>query len=160
MLLTKIQNRQAVVSVIGLGYVGLPLAIAFAEAGFPVSGIDVDEKRVAYINRGESYVEDVPSETLARVVSQSAPMFNGERRPGFYATTDWDPFVPHFAVDGLAMTAVCLDQATVQSADCVVIITAHSAYDWPWVVEHSRLLVDTRNVTRGLQIAAQKAVKL
>ena len=67
-LLTKIQNRTATVAVIGLGYVGLPLAVAFAKAGFSVVGIDVDEKKVAAVNRGESYIRDVPSEDLARLV--------------------------------------------------------------------------------------------
>uniref|UniRef100_A0A540V961 Nucleotide sugar dehydrogenase n=1 Tax=Litorilinea aerophila TaxID=1204385 RepID=A0A540V961_9CHLR len=52
----------------GLGYVGLPLAVVFAEAGYRVIGIDVDPRKVDAINRGESYVEDVPSERLARVL--------------------------------------------------------------------------------------------
>ena len=67
-LLTKIQNRTAIVAVIGLGYVGLPLAVAFAKAGFPVIGIDVDEKKVAAVNRGESYIRDVSSADLAVLV--------------------------------------------------------------------------------------------
>lgn len=53
------------VAIIGLGYVGLPLAVAFAEKGFPVVGIDVDRRKVDAINRGESYVQDIPSERLA-----------------------------------------------------------------------------------------------
>jgi UDP-N-acetyl-D-glucosamine dehydrogenase len=52
------------VGVIGLGYVGLPLAVAFVEAGEQVVAIDVDEAKVAAIARGESYVEDIPSERL------------------------------------------------------------------------------------------------
>ena len=52
-LLTKIHNHAAVVAVIGLGYVGLPLAVAFAEKGFPVVGIDVDGRKVAALNCGE-----------------------------------------------------------------------------------------------------------
>ncbi|MGQ9595717.1 MAG: nucleotide sugar dehydrogenase [Anaerolineae bacterium] len=68
-LLRKIEGREAVVAVIGLGYVGLPLAVAFAEAGFPVVGIDVDVRKVEAVNRGESYVQDVPSETLASLVA-------------------------------------------------------------------------------------------
>ena len=49
------------VGVIGLGYVGLPLAVAFAEAGQQVVAVDVDEAKVAASERGESYIEDVPS---------------------------------------------------------------------------------------------------
>ncbi len=52
------------VGVIGLGYVGLPLAVAFAEAGEHVVGVDVDEGKIASIEAGESYIEDVPSERL------------------------------------------------------------------------------------------------
>jgi len=63
----KIESREARVGVLGLGYVGLPLAVAFAEAGFHVIGIDVDARKVEAINRQESYIEDIPSATLARL---------------------------------------------------------------------------------------------
>ncbi len=64
-LIEKIDTRDAVVSVIGLGYVGLPLAVAFAEAGFRVVGIDTNQERVNELNRGISYVQDVASEKVA-----------------------------------------------------------------------------------------------
>ncbi|MEZ4869978.1 MAG: nucleotide sugar dehydrogenase [Caldilineaceae bacterium] len=64
-LLQKIKTRQATVAIIGLGYVGLPLAVAFAEVGFRVTGIDIDPKRVAGLNAGYSHVSDIPSERLA-----------------------------------------------------------------------------------------------
>lgn len=67
-LLTQLQNRTAVVSVLGLGYVGLPLAVVFAEAGYRVIGIDPIQSKVDALNRGESYVMDVPSGTVARLV--------------------------------------------------------------------------------------------
>src|SRR5258706_1686302 len=66
--LEKIETRDAQVSIIGLGYVGLPLAVVFAEAGYRVVGIDVDERKVDAIHRGESYIEDIPSERLRRLV--------------------------------------------------------------------------------------------
>lgn len=62
----KFDERQAFVSVIGLGYVGLPLAVAFADAGLRVLGIDTDQEKVDAVNRGESYIQDVPSEELQR----------------------------------------------------------------------------------------------
>ena len=68
-ILEKIESREAVVAIIGLGYVGLPLATLFAEAGFRVIGIDVDGPKVAAINRGESCVQDVPSASLERLLS-------------------------------------------------------------------------------------------
>ena len=63
----RIARREAVVCVVGLGYVGLPLAVTFADAGFRVRGVDTDAKRVAAVNAGRSHVPDVPSETVARL---------------------------------------------------------------------------------------------
>ena len=85
-LLHKIERREAVVSVIGLGYVGLPLAVVFAEAGFRVLGIDLDETRVASVNRGESYISDVPSDTLGALTSTAGAGQKGSLRAhGDYA---------------------------------------------------------------------------
>ncbi len=67
-LLDKIKNRTARTGVVGLGYVGLPLAVEFGNAGFTVIGIDLDQRKVDAINRGESYIQDVPSEAVARLV--------------------------------------------------------------------------------------------
>ena len=67
-LLANIEARRARVAIIGLGYVGLPLAVAYAEAGFTVYGIDVDENKVASINTGTSYIEDMPAERVRRLV--------------------------------------------------------------------------------------------
>jgi len=58
-----------IVGLIGLGYVGLPLAVAFAESGATVIGLDVDPTRVARVRAGESFVEDVPTSTLAGLVT-------------------------------------------------------------------------------------------
>ena len=68
-LLARIDGREATVAVVGMGYVGLPLAVVFAEAGLTVVGLDVSPARMDQINRGESYIEDVPSETVARLVA-------------------------------------------------------------------------------------------
>ena len=57
----KFSNRTANVGIIGLGYVGLPLALLFTEAGFPVTGFDVDAQKVGKLSRGESYIYRVPS---------------------------------------------------------------------------------------------------
>jgi len=64
----KIRNRQARIGIIGLGYVGLPLAVEFAKAGFAVTGFDVDVAKVSSINKGHSYIGDVPSEDIAAAV--------------------------------------------------------------------------------------------
>ena len=67
-LVKKLNERSARVAVLGLGYVGLPLAVVFAEAGFEVLGIDPAEGKVQAINRGESYIQDVPTEQVQRLV--------------------------------------------------------------------------------------------
>lgn len=67
-LIKKFQSRQATFGIIGMGYVGLPAAVAFAEEGFDVVGIDVDVTKVAMLNRGESYVEDVPESQLRPLI--------------------------------------------------------------------------------------------
>ena len=64
----KIRQRTARVGVVGLGYVGLPLAVEFAKAGFSVTGIDVSAEKAARINQGESYIGDIPTSTLAPLV--------------------------------------------------------------------------------------------
>ena len=67
-LVAKFTTGKAKVGVIGLGYVGLPLAVLLAEAGYQVVGVDTDENKVAAVNRGESHVLDVPHEALAALV--------------------------------------------------------------------------------------------
>jgi len=78
-LLKKLSDRSAVVAIMGLGYVGLPLAVVFAEAGFTVIGVDPVVEKVERINRGDSYVMDIPSEQLARLVQSGQ----------IHATTDF-----------------------------------------------------------------------
>ena len=69
-LLEKIKSKQARVAILGLGYVGLPLATVFADAGFAVFGIDTDPQKVESILRGRSYIQDVSSESVTRLVSE------------------------------------------------------------------------------------------
>ncbi|EIA19362.1 nucleotide sugar dehydrogenase [Listeria fleischmannii] len=66
--LQKFKERTAKIGVIGLGYVGLPLAIELADAGFEVVGIDIDESKVASLNEGKSHILDVPEERVAKAV--------------------------------------------------------------------------------------------
>ena len=67
-LLEKIRSKKARIGVIGLGYVGLPLATEFARAGFDVTGFDVDASKISLINCGKSYIPDVPEAELAAEV--------------------------------------------------------------------------------------------
>jgi len=67
-LIEKFEDRSALVGIVGIGYVGLPLAVVFAEAGFTVVGVDPVEEKVAAINRGESYILDVDSVRVKALV--------------------------------------------------------------------------------------------
>ncbi|HSB18290.1 MAG TPA: nucleotide sugar dehydrogenase [Bryobacteraceae bacterium] len=88
----KIKNRTARVGVVGLGYVGLPLAVEFAKAGFAVTGVDLDKTKAERLNSGDSYVQDVPGAVLAPLVAA------GKLR----ATTDFA------AVAGLDTINICV----------------------------------------------------
>jgi UDP-N-acetyl-D-glucosamine dehydrogenase len=77
-LKSKIERRQARVAVIGLGYVGLPLALLYSEQGFPVTGFDIDERKVSTIAAGGSYIFRIP-----------APEIQKARSQGFSATSDY-----------------------------------------------------------------------
>ena len=77
-LLKKLENKTAVVGIVGLGYVGLPLVLRFAEEGFRVLGIDIDGSKVAKLNQGRSYIQHIASADIRRA-----------RKAGFEATTDF-----------------------------------------------------------------------
>ena len=77
-LIQKFTDQTAVIGILGLGYVGLPLMIRYAEAGYKVLGIDIDGEKVAALNQGESYIEHIPSAEIRKAVAK-----------GFEATTDF-----------------------------------------------------------------------
>ena len=70
-LKNKIENRDAQIGVIGLGYVGLPLAMEFVRAGFHVTGIDVVQEKVKKLNRGENYIQDIKDEFVKNAVEMN-----------------------------------------------------------------------------------------
>jgi UDP-N-acetyl-D-glucosamine dehydrogenase len=77
-VLEKISQRTMHVAIIGLGYVGLPLATTFAEAGFQVTGIDIDQKKVDQANQGKSYVADIPGSLLSRLIDEAKLTFTSD----------------------------------------------------------------------------------
>jgi UDP-N-acetyl-D-glucosamine dehydrogenase len=79
-LLERIRSRQSVVGIVGQGYVGLPLALVFNEAGFPVVGLDLDPAKVEALNRGDSYIKHIGAGRVADAVKTGK----------FRATTDFD----------------------------------------------------------------------
>ncbi len=70
-VLKRINEKQALIGVIGLGYVGLPLILRFGEVGFRVLGYDVDPEKVAANNRGESYIKHIPSEGIRKLLDKN-----------------------------------------------------------------------------------------
>lgn len=88
MLVDKLKSKQGQIGVIGMGYVGIPLAVAFAEKGFRVTGFDVVEERVTSLNTGESYIGDIPSARLQPLVKSDL----------FCATTDFSRLAEQSAI--------------------------------------------------------------
>lgn len=70
-LLNKIHSKSAVIGIIGMGYVGLPLALTFAEKDFKVVGFDIDEKKIPLLNKGESYIKHIESSRIQNQVSRN-----------------------------------------------------------------------------------------
>jgi len=77
--LARIQSRTAKIGIIGLGYVGLPLALLFNEAGFPVTGFDIDPEKVKALNNGRSYIYRIPQTEIAAAAAK-----------GFWATDEYN----------------------------------------------------------------------
>ena len=77
-LIQKIENRSAVIAIVGMGYVGLPLMLRFSEVGYRVIGIDIDASKVEQLNRGESYIQHIRPEAIRAALAN-----------GFAATTDF-----------------------------------------------------------------------
>jgi UDP-N-acetyl-D-glucosamine dehydrogenase len=78
-LIDKLKNKTAKIAILGLGYVGLPLAVVFGEAGFQVTGVDPDKRKSDSLLKGKSYIPDVKSETVEKLVKDGK----------FTATTDF-----------------------------------------------------------------------
>src|SRR2546422_11684392 len=87
----KIRTRRARVGIIGLGYVGLPLAVEFAKAGFTVTGMDLSESKTARINAGDSYVGELSNATLKPLVD-AGKLRSEERRVGKECRSRWSPY--------------------------------------------------------------------
>jgi UDP-N-acetyl-D-glucosamine dehydrogenase len=77
-LIGRLQTKKSTIAVVGLGYVGLPLLLRFAEVGYPVLGIDIDAEKIASLQDGKSYIEHIPAKSITRA-----------RAKGLQATTDF-----------------------------------------------------------------------
>ena len=88
-LILKIKNHQAVIGIVGLGYVGLPLMLRFAEVGYPTLGFDIDKTKVDKLIKGESYIGHIPSATIAQRRKEKVQIAKGKTLPTFDATIDY-----------------------------------------------------------------------
>ena len=78
----RFADGSAVLSVVGLGYVGLPLVVEMAKAGHRVIGVDVSAEKVELVNKGESYIPDVPTDELAELVAKGLVIGDDRLRGG------------------------------------------------------------------------------
>ncbi len=122
----KIAAHKAVIAVVGLGYVGLPLAVAFAQKGYKVKGIDVARHRIDRLNRKQSYITDVPGKDIAAIVRQGR----------FEASTDFailkqadaiiicvpTPIKKRYTPDVSYMTSACASIAQYIRKDTLVVL--------------------------------------
>lgn len=100
-LIEKLHSRTAKIAVVGMGYVGLPLAVVFAEAGFDITGIDLDQRKVDAIAKKESYILDVPNQTVASLVEKGL----------LRATTDYS------VIRGMDAVSICVPTPLRQTGD-------------------------------------------
>ncbi len=113
-LQAKIENRTATIGIVGMGYVGLPLAVAVFDAGFPVIGFDVDDKKIEHLNNGTPYLEHLGSDFAKDFV-------DSER---FVGTTD----------------ATCLENADIISLCIPTPLGVHNEPDLTYVLESTRAI--------------------
>jgi UDP-N-acetyl-D-glucosamine dehydrogenase len=125
-LLEKIANKRAHVVVVGIGYVGLPLVAEFARAGFSVTGLDQDPRKVELLNAGESYIADVPTGDLAPHVA--AGRLSASRDPSVLRKADAvivcvpTPLSKSKEPDMRHILAACADIARHQHDDMLVVL--------------------------------------
>ncbi len=126
LLLEKIENRQLVCGTIGLGYVGLPLAVEKAKAGFRVVGFDVQAEKVAMVNRGENYIGDVVQEDLEQLVADgmltATSDFSRVAECDFVAICVPTPLDAHQQPDTSYMEASAAEIAPHLKEGCMVVL--------------------------------------
>jgi len=152
-------ERSEVVAVVGLGYVGLPLALCFAERGTRVIGVDVDEGKATALGRGQSYLRHIPAKRIAAAIEGGR--FTATTQ--FAALRDCTAIVVvesvHLEHVGVTMASEPFTAERVAQADAVLIATAHRCVDYRLIAEHAQLVVDTRDAMRQSGIAPERLVR-
>jgi UDP-N-acetyl-D-glucosamine dehydrogenase len=124
-LLDKIQARRARIGVIGLGYVGLPLAVGFAEAGFQVTGIDLDPRKVAALKAGKNYIPDISDALVKDLV----------KRGLLLATDDFR------VAKGLDTVSICVPTPLRKSRDPDISYIVHATAELKKTLHKGQLIV-------------------
>ena len=89
-LISKIKDHQAIIGIVGLGYVGLPLMLRFTEVGFPTLGFDIDETKVEKLKKGRSYIGHIPSSAIAKRSNERIQIAGGKSVPLLDVTSDYN----------------------------------------------------------------------
>lgn len=133
------------------GHVVRKVADALNERGRAVKGSKVLLLGMAYKKDVDDPRESPGFELMDLLLEKGAEVeYNDPHIPSLPPMRKY----PHLKQESRPLTA-----QTLAEADCVVVVTDHSAYDWPWIVEHARLVVDTRNATQGVAVEPGRVVK-
>ncbi len=143
MLKERLQSKEARLGVIGLGYVGLPLSMEFARAGFHVTGIDTDAEKVRLLGEGKSYIQDVPSERVREALDAGL----------FEATTDFEVLQTLDAVD------ICVPTPLRKTKDPDISYVRSAVAE---IVKylHPQMLVILDSTSLGLEAVVQHVLEL
>lgn len=154
------------VAVVGLGYVGLPLALQFARSGAEVVGVDIDPRKIEMLMGGESYIKHIEGSRILIVGLAYKPNVDDDRESPAYVLLDlcarhgakveyYDPHVPeikptrkysHWA----GTRSIEWSEVGLQSYDCALITTDHKMVDYETLAKRVPLIVDTRNAMHGI----------
>lgn len=154
-LMEKILRREAKLAVIGQGYVGFPLAVAFAQAGMQVRGLDVDRSPVEDLNASRLFTRDVPTAAFAKLRQSGAYVATTEF--GELANSDLTIIcVP----TPLRKRSIEVSDDELDAADCLLILTDHPDFDLHAIAARTKLIVDTRNATWQTNTCDAEVIRL
>ena len=130
-LITRFQDRSGIVAIVGLGYVGLPLAKAFCDAGFQVVGVDIDTQKVAALASGRTYIKHLPGDLFADPISR------GQFKP----TTDFAEIVKADAI------LICVPTPlTAHREPDLTFVKDTAAALAPWLREQQLVVLEINNL--------------
>jgi UDP-N-acetyl-D-glucosamine dehydrogenase len=152
-LLRRLNERSATVGILGLGYIGLPLALRYAEVGYRVIGFDVDQAKIEAPRRGASYIKHIRAANIAAARKDSfeasgnySPAGNGDALIICVPTPLNKHREPDLSRRQFHLASVPLVPEIIGSYDAVLLATDHDGINYELVRRHAQLIVDTRGV--------------